>query len=318
MQCAFLRMGLGNMKRRLATLLLLSATLNVFAGPKPAQKRNEVSRTTAQTTEAPNSAPTAFQPFPLDALSSARIDPQYSGVSIAKVVAAIEKLTQLEKGEFETTADFEKRQQAAFDSKYLGKLGLNDLLPLVFDVRKQGYQTPFYYSYNADKAEVSLNDASPMKDYNGIGGPNHSHGWKPDSYYTSILMRDFGPKETYTASNAYGASVTVEKLTATEYGFATDSTTTLTIEHVPMEVSRAANELPSLKALFLVKPRKPYLAYNFYHGEPTRTNPVEMTLRTKSLIVDIVAFVFFSGKTGEIIAKSPGLTPAKETVAERQ
>jgi hypothetical protein len=303
--------------RYFISLLFLSGTVvSALAAPKLPPKGKDLSKAATTGKDVAKSNATSFQPFSLDMLNAGRISPQYTGVPVDAAITAIEKLTQLKKGEFESTTEFQTRQKAAVESNFLGNLKLTDILPFVIDVQKKSYDVPLYYSYNADKAEVSLTDRAEPKKYNGIGGISNFSAFNMPSYYTFKLSKDFDKKETYSASNAYGAIMTVEKLGVTEYGVATDNSTSFSMANLPMESSRAASELPSLKALILVKPKEPYLIHDFSHIEPTRDSPIELTVRTKSLIGDVMAIVFFSGRTGEIIAKTPGLTLATESVAE--
>jgi hypothetical protein len=288
----------------LSCIALLSVSASVFAAPKVAQKGKDTTKAN----------PTSFEPFSLDTLDADHISPKYTGVPIGLAITAIEKLTRLTKGEFETTADFEVRQKAAIDSSFLGNLKLTSILPFIVDVQKRSYDAPLYYSYNADRAEVTLTDGASKKKYNGIGGAVHFSVFNQPSLYTFTLSKNLDSKETYSASNAYGATVTVEKLGATEYAVATDSAESLTVANLPMVSSVAESELPYLKALVLVKLKEPYLIYDFYYAKPTRDNPVELTVRTKSLVGEVLGVIYFSGRTGMIIARSPGLAPAKNNV----
>ena len=307
------------MKKRLIYLPLLAvAVADALAAPKIPAKSEAASKPAAQRKDAAKSGARAYQPFSFDMLKSGRIDPKYAGVPLPALFAAIEKMTQLTKGEFESTTDFEKRRAAALETKVLGNLTLDDIIPVVVAVEKQGYNVPLFYVYDADKAQVSLTDGALSKTYNGIGGPGAYVASGKPSYYTFTVDREFAPKETYTGTNGYGASVTVEKLAGTQYVIATDRSTSLTLAPFAMEASRAASELPSLKAVMLLKLRAPYVTYDFFHSEPTRTHPTELTLTTKAVFGDVLGVAYFSGKTGEIIAKSPGMVPATEAVDQVQ
>lgn len=307
------------MKKRLMYLSLLAvAAADALAAPKLPPKSEAAGKSATQRKEGAKPGPRVYQPFSFDALKSGHIDPKYIGVPLPPLFAAIEKMTQLTKGEFESTTEFEKRRAAALETKLLGNLTLDDILPVVVSVEKQRYDVPLYYAYDADKAQVSLTDGALPKTYNGIGGPGTFSPSEQPSYYTFAVDREFAPKETYTGTNGYGASVTVEKLSGTDYVIATDRSTSLTLPPFAMEATRAASELPSLKALLLVKLRAPYVAYDFFHSEPTRTHPTELTLRTKAVFGDVLGVVYFSGKTGEIIAKTPGMVPATDVVSQAQ
>jgi hypothetical protein len=70
----------------------------------------------------------------------------------------------------------------------------------------------------------------------------------------------------------------------------------------------AAKELPSLKVLVVAKMQKPYLVYHFDHAKPTREDPTELTVRWVYLSGEVVAAAFYSGISGNILARFPETT----------
>lgn len=261
--------------------------------------------------------------FSLDRLESDRLDPSYTGIPIAKVVEAIEKMSGSKKGEFESTAEFNARKAAALSKKFMGDLSLDDTFAFVFPVSAHVLRSGFGYQFNADTSEVRLFVLPLESRMNGIGGP--------DFQIETILRKingenldqfDFGRKidsrSTYTGSNAYGVTVGVEKIRSTRYGIVVKQIPFLTFKrekHIygnpkpqvqfNLENVRAAKELPALKALVVMKLADPYVVYNYNSSKPTRDDPYDIADQSKYLTGNVLGIVFYSGITGEIFARLP-------------
>src|SRR4026207_364899 len=68
-----------------------------------------------------------FPKFSMAIIEGARIDPGYTGMPMAEIIDAIEKMNWgLKKGEFESTADYNARRAAALSRTFLGDLSLQD------------------------------------------------------------------------------------------------------------------------------------------------------------------------------------------------
>lgn len=305
------------MKQYLVGLFLLSTAMGVVAASKPTQGGKATGQTVNQAKGATKPVTAGIQAFSLDTLDKGVISPRYPGVPIQTIFEVLEKRTQLTKGDFESTADFNQRQKTALEATLVGQIRVNDILAFVIPVQKKSFSEPFYYTYDADNGEALLTVSPNEKTFNNIGSPNYSIQSERLRYDSYEVKSDTAPTEKYSASNAYGATVSVTKIDTTDYTFATSGSGGYSLK-VPMDAKRAASELPTLKALLLVKLHAPYVAYDFFHTDPTRDKPLEIIGHTKSLVGDLLGVVFYSGKNGEIIAKSPGLKPAEESVAENQ
>jgi hypothetical protein len=139
-------------------------------------------------------------------------------------------------------------------------------------------------------------------------------------------------KSTYQGSNAYGATVTVKQTSWSSLGIAANRLPFLSFERhsaysnptiasqFKLENSRAAQELPVLKALIVMKLADPYILYNFSHVAPKRDDPVDFSVQEKFLTGNVIGIVFYSGLTGEIFARLPNTLgkpePKVETVPE--
>lgn len=260
--------------------------------------------------------------FSMSMLENSRIDPRYTGFSAAKVIAAIEKLTGSKKGEFESTADFNARKAAALTAKFLDDSSVEDIFAFIIPVRKGGkYSDGLRYEFNADTGDVNLY-ALPMSSkynyLNGIGAPDYqtnrreSRGLDQFSLNTEIESRS-----TYQGSNAYGATVTVEKTNMSSTGIAANRIPFLKFERdtsysnpivasqFKLDNAQAAAELPELKALIVMKLADPYVVYNFIHKEPKRDSPTDISSQEKFLTGDVLGIIYYSGRTGEIFARLP-------------
>lgn len=274
--------------------------------------------------------------FSMDMLESGHIDPGYVGTAVVEAIGAVEKMTGVKKGEFESTADYNARKSAALAGRFLNDSTIEDVLAFVVPATKGGdYRSGLRYEFNADTGDVSLYVLPASSKYitlNGIGGPdgtNRREGKGLDKFELSTRIES---KSTYQGSNAYGATVTVEKTIMSTFGIAANRLPFLSFERqlryprptiagqFRMDTARAAQELPALKALIVMKLADPYIFYNFRHTEPTRDDPVDNSVLEKFLTGDVIGIVFYSGLTGEIFARIPEAIgkpePKVEPVAE--
>ncbi len=260
--------------------------------------------------------------FTMAMLESGRIDPGYVGFAAADVIEALEKMTVSKKGEFESTADYNARKAAALNSKFLGDLSVNDVFAFMVPVPKGGkYRDGLGYEFNADTSSVNLYALPTSSQYlplNGIGAPDYQTNRRESKGLDQFkLSTKIDSKSTYQGSNAYGATVTVEKTVMSTMGIAANRIPYLKFERdlgysnptvatqLTMENSRAAAELPVLKALIIMKLSDPYVVYNFRRVEPKRDSPVDISMQEKFLTGDVLGIVYYSGKSGEIFARIP-------------
>ncbi|MDD2727945.1 hypothetical protein [Malikia sp.] len=260
--------------------------------------------------------------FSMGMLESGRIDPGYMGTPAMVAIDALEKMTSVKKGEFESTADYNTRRSAALAGKFFGDSSIDDVFAFVAPTSKGGkYSSGLRYEFNADTGDVNLYVLPASSKYmtlNGIGAPdyttNRREGKGLDQFELSTKIES---NRTYQGGNAYGATVTVEKTRMSRVGIAANRLHFLSFERdwtysnptiasqFKMENSRAAKELPALKALIVMKLADPYILYNFKHVEPKRDNPVDISVQEKFFAGDVIGIVFYSGLTGEIFARLP-------------
>jgi hypothetical protein len=247
-----------------------------------------------------------------------RIDLKYTGLPVADVIDAVEKLPGEKKGEFESTADFNARKAVALAGKFLGNSSVEDTFAFVVPVTKgranAGDITSrgIKYDYNADTSELRLFVLPESSSMNGISAPDFQTSRRESKGLDQFdLDLKINSTTTYKASNAFGATVTVEKTVSTRLGIAVNRIPFLIygpanqtyLVQLHMENFKAAKELPSLKALIVMKLADPYVVYDLRHSQPTRDNPTERITQRKYLTGDVFAIVVYSGLTGDVLAR---------------
>ena len=163
--------------------------------------------------------------FTMAMLESGRIDPGYVGFAAADVIEALEKMTVSKKGEFESTADYNARKAVALASKFLGDLSVNDVFAFMVPVPKGGkYRDGLGYEFNADTSSVNLYALPTSSQYlplNGIGAPDYQTNRRESKGLDQFkLSTKIESQSTYQGSNAYGATISVEKTLMSTIGIA--------------------------------------------------------------------------------------------------
>lgn len=300
-----------------------------FAQEKPTAKKEQQAKSKqtkvqpAPVTEAKQAPkkPVVIK-FSMSMLEVGRIDPRYTGFPAAEVIAAIEKLTGSQKGEFESTADYNARKAAALTAKFLDDSSVEDIFAFSVPVGKGGkYSDGLRYEFNADTGNVNLYALPKSSKYlslNGIGAPDYQTNRRESRGLDQFtLSTKIESQSTYQGSNAYGATVTVEKTHMSSAGIAANRIPFLKFERdfvyanpavasqFKLDNAQAAAELPELKALIVMKLSEPYVVYNFTHKEPKRDSPTDISMQAKFLTGDVLGIVYYSGRTGEIFARLP-------------
>ncbi len=308
--------------------LALMSQSAAFAQTKPVTKKEpqtkpeqkQPSALTVAPVPAKAEAPKPLPPkFTLKMIEGEKLDQGFSGISLTDLVNAVERGTSVKKGEFESTSDFNARKAAALSVKFLGDYGVEDTFAVVRNVASGGkYPRGLSYTFNPDTSEVSVFVLPTSSTLNGIGAPdyqtNRREGRGLDLFEFDTKIES---KSTYQGSNAYGATVTVEKSIMSGIGIAANPVSFLNFKReffysnpssalqFKMDNSKAAKELPALKALVVFNLVEPYMHYNFVHKEPKRDSPTEISMQYKYISSSILGIVYYSGLTGEIFARLP-------------
>jgi hypothetical protein len=268
-----------------------------------------------QESNAKDVSKTSLVNFSMRMLEGNAIDPKYVGSFAEEIALELEKTTALKKGEFESTAEFTARKEAASPSMLLG----NTLAFVMPVTRGSNYSMEgINYKFDADTGAASLYFLPTTTTINGIGGPHHSiyrgSSMHSDSFIISSKVRHDG---TYQGTNAYGASLAVEKTHIFKVGIASTPIPFLTfprnqryvdptyVAQIYLENSSAAAELPVLKALVVLELSEPYILYNFEHFKPKINSPSDMTVVEKYLTGNVLGVIYYSGLNGQILARVP-------------
>jgi hypothetical protein len=248
-----------------------------------------------------------------------KVEQAFSGVSLTELINAIEEKTSVKKGEFESTIEFDTRRAASLSRKLFDDYGIDDTFAAVRTVASRG-KTPsaLSYTFNPDTNDVSLFVLPTSSRLNGIGAPEYQTS-KREGRGLDILEFDTNieSKGTYQGSNAYGATVTVDKTIMMSSGIAAKQIPFLNFKRetfypnpspafqFKMDNSKAAKELPALKALIVFKIMEPYVYYDFVRKEPTRDSPSDIYMQGKLISGTITGIIYYSGVTGEVLARLP-------------
>ncbi len=310
--------------RFMVSLIVITVQLTSAAQTSPPIKSTKPQVTPIATSRAEATfelPPSLFAPFTAAMLERGKIDPAYFGHNPSVIFPALEAVSNLRKGEFESSADFEERRTKAMSGAYLPGLKLTDQLAFILDTRRASkYFSGLGYSYDADSAEASLYVIFNDRTLNEIGSPSYDASGSAGQQArvplkVQVLKSQKIDERQYQASNAYGATVTVTKSVYKTIALGLERLDFVPwqkefpenpqpVSRVKMEASVAARELPKLKTLILARPLSPYVNYDFTHQEPTRDNPKELIIQTRIIRAIVDEVIFFSGITGEIIYRA--------------
>ncbi|MFZ6712313.1 hypothetical protein [Undibacterium sp. TC9W] len=266
--------------------------------------------------------------FSIDMLEKNKLPLNMKGANLMETINALEKISLMKKGEFETTVDFENRKSAAYSTKLPDGLNLQDYFAFDFPVKAvRDISSGLVYNYDADSSEVQFFALPLTPQLNGIGSPDHVT--QSDSVLKNLDVFDFYSKiesnEKFRGRNAYGVTINIQRISSIAFGIVSKNISYLYFKRhtsyydLPTSVARmnmagttAAKELPSLRALMVTKVVSPYLIYHFSSLKPAIDRPRESFLEKKYLNTAVSGVIFYSGRTGEIYARVPenfGLQP---------
>lgn len=216
------------------------------------------------------------------------------------------KGAQLRRDEFETSAQFQARQQAAIG----GTIG-----PLIISKAVD----PQYIKYDADTQQFTVQtylfDNANM-DYNVLGNPKLIAPGTIGNV-DAVISETETPADSYEATNSYGAKATIMKLNRVTKGvwerpwgsmlndlFAT-GTKGSTLVALTLAPDRARLIKPQLRIAFLVVPQAPYVVRGVGTvGRTTVTRPIEITNDLTVLVADIQC-AFLTDATNKVLGSFP-------------
>jgi hypothetical protein len=248
---------------------------------------------------------------PFDA-SLHRLPPNFAGHDIKLIYAGLARRKErAEKGEFETTQEFEARKLRETSAPISPGLSLDSLL--AFDIKNSSGET--IYDADAKAMTVAIALGKPMSGTTFLGS-----------------MRDFTvesayEKDSYEGSNAYGAKVQVTRHRGTSFGLAIDNfkdfgmkryLTSLTrklgysadlhktdafVIEISMDVETAKRVKSGLTALAVVKLSHPPTFTGTFYSKPTYNKPDEYFVIHNYLSAHLLELWIYDKNTGEVFAK---------------
>jgi hypothetical protein len=223
------------------------------------------------------------------------------------VAAILERLPRL-KDEFETTAEFEARQQSAAAS-----------LPGAFDVAVSFDTSEAVY--DADRQLLSISsdafaDPIAVTWREAFDGVTYSSSDAPDLLYNLAVLVAQGETQTgtYQASNAFGTAVTVRQITRdlrvifggraqygeTPFGRLSGRQRQFVWEY-PIPATEARTLRDGLRGVVRLIPRAPYYSQSSETVVfPTISDPREVTQRV-NLIAGVIQCVFITDADNQVL-----------------
>jgi hypothetical protein len=197
------------------------------------------------------------------------------------------------KGEFETTAEFEERQDKWMARPILGAVKPQSRIALSLSTQTAPNQMKAAYD-----ADGGLMTVEVSRSYCG------------DAVGVEIFsnLKDQG---SYIGSNAFGVKKVIKRTSITRY----------CLDGVPLDpmqfaISRdkASQEKARLKVLVVGRLREPYVKVVENYSSPTITSPYEVHSTSYVLILDVDEVWVFNGTTGQIHFKPvPAPAPPSAT-----
>lgn len=219
---------------------------------------------------------------------------QTVALDVFDTVAAILKAIPSEKGEYETTAQFEARLAEA-------KKALPERVVI------QGLFSSKYADYDADagalrlKAYAFRNLNTSYRDVFGYGTPHNGKVYYGFDNRDVVVFEEETQTGSYTASNSYGASTTVAQITrlqkaifeSVERNSRNDlfldqvQGTEAWIGDIPMTIPEAQAIKSSGKVAFVAQPKWPFYAEGEKRWKPSISNPRDVSNPIQVIVADI-------------------------------
>lgn len=237
-------------------------------------------------------------PFSIEILETDNINPKYSGHKLKSVIESVDKkLKEIgSKKDFETTAEYNSRRATVFSRPFFGNLTSSDTFAFVWPVGS-------FYKYSPDSEKLEFFVSFDRISYDSIGSPSYEYGSK-EARVTNFEEKTISDR-SYKAGNAYGATVTVREIKKVVYGISINSYPAESRISLTMDTTKARRDLPNMQALLLFRISEPYMVYDFTRSEPTYQNPRDYWWSKRYLHGDILGIIFYSGVTGDVIARIP-------------
>jgi hypothetical protein len=285
------------MESAIAVALCLGVTID--SSGQQAAKRSQSANVKRQIS--------AFDSVPFDP-SVERLPPDYKGHDLRRIITNIAKLEQLQKSEFETTASFQTRREEAYSSVLYGRIRMKDIVAISVRPDTQ-------YFAEAEQFHVRIPVSKAMS-----GSDTTTRVIENKDAIT--VFYDIHDRESYTATNAFGAVTTVDVSDTEIYQLALDPPSTIpkekyerTIgEDTKLEVeglylifnvslTTAPKIKDNLRVLFIVQPEAPFLYQYVDHHIPTFDDPRSGSTTQQALMVNLREVWLYDFKSGKVLER---------------
>jgi hypothetical protein len=249
---------------------------------------------------------TMYSTEPID-FNTDKFPPKYLGHDIAKLSSKLENAFTTKKSEYETTEQYNSRIAEQRKKPLIGSIGIDDYFVLVLTSKDKslkheisGFSDYFPQSirseYDADNKKLNIDIIKNACFYKG---DILTSAYCLTTYY-GVFASEF-----YTAGNAMGATIQVEKYSQTAYSLLLDNShfaEEYTIIN-DVDVATAIKLKDELALAVVFKVKDPYVKKGWFYTQPTLKEPRESQTAYTSVAGIPVAFWYFNFNTGKIIKK---------------
>ncbi len=224
------------------------------------------------------------------------------GVDVDNLIAAILKAKPPVKSDFESNGDFQERMDRFASRKFAGQIGPDSRVAVIRSAASlpSSERSGLYSKYDAETETMST-----------------TLGYDISCGFGVALSRTAIPKRQYTASNAFGHKVNVIVVDVSETCLAFSKTGTGSVSDFPQEFRFQVSKkdapllIPMLAIAVIGRIAPPYGKVEKSHESPDMRRPIDKTIVSRTLTLDVDAVWLINYTTGAIISKVSMLAPTR-------
>jgi hypothetical protein len=257
--------------------------------------RAQVARPSASSNSASNAktARSVYITEPIDPGLSA-LPANFQGHDIETIYKFLQASKGAEpKSEFETTEHYNQRQDASAVQPILGTLTASSIFGFVLS-EASAFAGELSIKYDADDGKMTIILDPQVKTL-------YLERDNPEVEIISIKTNEIS-HDTYTGSNAFGATRLITRSYLESYGVAFSTSLGLDVT-IPMPPEEAQLTKPNLRVLLVCTLDKPWIMRDVVSVEPKIDQPVDITNSVGLLKVKVKEIWVFDQKTGAIFKK---------------
>lgn len=296
-------------------LMIFNLSINSSAAEKPKKKTDQSGKLSSAATKAgqPTSATVSVEGIENSGavidLNVSRLPQHYAGNDFVKIYTACkDNADRFVKTQFENDQQFEKRKAGLLVSPLLGKLKYGDNLALSKKFMSGDFNIwSIIFGFTAQNAveklfleqmKAGLEESRTALSYDAEKGTARITLGSP-------ILFERVKKSSYQATNAYGATVTVQRAEGTIYllkCLPQDCTEFSLIAEMSGETAQRLSQ--NGRVLLIGKVKEPFVKVAMPISiTPTFKEPREITIAVETLLFDVSEIWLYDFETGEIFAK---------------